>query len=105
MVGKICFLDLLLFSYDYILKKKDANEQVKFTSFYFLEKDRKFGAYPQRLGLNIFGEFRFGLLSFRFVDKGFYGSNIILNFVTFTHSNLAGRSSFFIHQLVHSDLV
>ena len=48
---------LLLINYDNILKKKDANVQIKLTSFYILEKDRKFGAYPQRLGLNIFGEF------------------------------------------------
>ena len=37
---KTC-LDLLSISYDNILKKKDANAQVKLTFFYFLEKDRK----------------------------------------------------------------
>ena len=44
---KIC-LDLFLISCDNILKKKDVNVQVKLTSFPFLEKDRKFGAYPER---------------------------------------------------------
>lgn len=58
---------------------------VKLTFFCFLEKDRKFGAYPQKLGLNIFGEFRFGLLSVRFEDIGFHGSNTIVNLVTLTH--------------------
>ena len=37
---KTC-LDLPLISYNNILKKKDINVQVKLTSFYFLEKDRK----------------------------------------------------------------
>ena len=36
-------LDLLLVSYNNILKKKDANVQVKLKFFYFLEKDRKSG--------------------------------------------------------------
>ena len=33
--------DLLLISYDNILKKKHINVQVKLSSFYFTEKDRK----------------------------------------------------------------
>ena len=40
VVGKT-YLDLLLISYDKILKKKDANVQVNLTSFYFLEEDRE----------------------------------------------------------------
>ena len=40
VVGKTC-LDLLLISYNNILKKKDGHVQGKLTSFYFLEKDRK----------------------------------------------------------------
>ena len=35
---------MLLISFDIILKKEDANVQVKLTYFYFLEKGRKFGA-------------------------------------------------------------
>ena len=35
------YLDLLLISYNNILKKKDANMQVKLISFYFLEKEKK----------------------------------------------------------------
>ena len=77
---KTC-LDLLLVSYNNVLKEKNVNVQVKLTSFYFLEKNRKFRVYLQRLGLNIFGEFLFGFLIFRFLEKGFHGSNIILNFV------------------------
>ena len=39
--------------YGTILKKKDANVQAKLTSFYFLEKDRKFeeiGSSPGEVG-------------------------------------------------------
>ena len=80
-----------------ILKKKDVHVQVKLTFFYifiklyFLVMERKFGAHPQRLDLNIFG-----LLSFRFMDKGFHGSIIIFNLVTFIHSDLVSRGSFFV---------
>ena len=87
-----------MFRYNNSLRQYFEEERRKCTSktdiFLFFGK---FGAYPQRLGLNIFGKFRFDLLLFRFVDKGFHGSNIILNFVILTHSDLAGRSSFLIH--------
>ena len=34
--------------------------------------------------------------SFRFVGEGFHGSSFILNFVTISYSDLAGRSSIYI---------
>ena len=40
VVEKKHVLDLLIISYHNILKKKDANVEVKLTSFYFLEKVR-----------------------------------------------------------------
>ena len=57
----------------------------------------KKGAHQIRLGVNIFGEFWFGLLSFRFVEKGFDGSNITFNFIRFFQSNLVGCASFLVY--------
>lgn len=69
--------------------------------YYFLKNSvflfPKKRAHQIRLGVNIFGKFWFGLLSFRFVEKGFDGSNITLNFIRFLQSNLVGCASFLVY--------
>ena len=65
-------------------------------NFLFSGEGQKIWSLPKETGLE-YNLVSFYLwirnVSFRFVDEGFHGSSIILNFVTISYSDLAGRSS------------